>query len=75
MVNFAVGFSFPILTQGIGISATFFMFASIGVLAVIFVKLYLPETRGKSLEELEEQFRRGDPAELRRPGGGTVAAH
>jgi len=45
------------------------------VLAVIFVKLYLPETRGKSLEELEEQFRRGDPAELRRPGGGTVAAH
>ena len=51
------------------------MFASIGVLAVIFVKLYLPETRGKSLEELEEQFRRGDPAELRRPGGGTVPAH
>ncbi|MFZ3416335.1 sugar porter family MFS transporter [Arthrobacter sp. 3Tela_A] len=75
MVNFAVGFSFPILTQGIGISATFFMFASIGVLAVIFVKLYLPETRGKSLEELEEQFRRGDPAELRPPRGGTVAAH
>ena len=73
MVNFAVGFSFPVLTAAIGISGTFFLFSGVGIFAVLFVKAYLPETRGKSLEELEEQFHARDAAALRRQGP-TVAA-
>lgn len=52
----------------IGISATFFLFAAIGVLAVFFVWRWMPETRGKTLEELERQFHDEQLAELRRPG-------
>ncbi|MGG5753094.1 MFS transporter [Zafaria sp. Z1313] len=75
IVNFGVGFSFPMLVDAMGISNTFYLFAVLGVGAVVFVKLYLPETRGKTLEELEEEFRAGDRAALARPGSGTVGPH
>ncbi|MBD8045131.1 sugar porter family MFS transporter [Arthrobacter sp. Sa2BUA2] len=58
MANFAVGFSFPMLMSALGISTTFFIFVALGICAVLFVKRYLPETRGLSLEEVELQLRR-----------------
>ncbi|WP_121610177.1 sugar porter family MFS transporter [Mesobacillus foraminis] len=57
ITNFFVGFSFPILMAGVGLSTTFFIFAVLGVGAIMFVKKFLPETKGLSLEELESQFR------------------
>ena len=57
MTNFAVGFSFPILMDAIGISKTFFIFVVLGLLALVFVRRFVPETRGKSLEQVEEQLR------------------
>nr|WP_256464017.1 sugar porter family MFS transporter [Halobacillus salinarum] len=57
MVNFLIGFSFPILLEGLGLSTTFFIFAFLGVLAIAFVAKFLPETKGKTLEELEQYFR------------------
>ncbi|MCC9194533.1 sugar porter family MFS transporter [Arthrobacter sp. zg-Y916] len=57
MANFAVGFSFPMLMAALGISNTFFIFVALGICAVLFVKRYLPETRGLSLEEVERQMR------------------
>ncbi|GAA3317563.1 hypothetical protein GCM10020331_016790 [Ectobacillus funiculus] len=41
-------------------SATFFSFAVIGFVAIAFVKKYLPETKGRTLEELEHYFRTYD---------------
>ncbi|WP_432494798.1 sugar porter family MFS transporter [Kineococcus auxinigenes] len=58
VTNFLVGLSFPQLVAGVGISSTFFIFAALGVAALVFIKTSVPETRGRSLEELEEQFRR-----------------
>ena len=57
MTNFAVGFSFPILMDAIGISRTFFIFVLLGLLALGFVRRYVPETRGQSLEQVEQQLR------------------
>ena len=57
MTNFAVGFSFPILMAAIGISNTFFIFVVLGILALLFVRRYVPETRGQSLEQVEEHLR------------------
>ena len=57
IVNFLVGLTFPILMAGIGLSATFYLFAALGLLAITFVQKYLPETKGFTLEELEEKFR------------------
>lgn len=57
ITNFLVGFSFPILLSGVGLSTTFFIFAVLGIAAITFVKKFLPETKGKSLEQLEQYFR------------------
>ncbi|WP_104182254.1 sugar porter family MFS transporter [Arthrobacter sp. B0490] len=57
MVNFAVSFSFPILVSAISISNTFFVFVVLGLGAILFAYKFIPETRGKSLEELEQEFK------------------
>ncbi|WP_437585183.1 sugar porter family MFS transporter [Paramicrobacterium sp. CJ85] len=45
---------FPSLVAGVGITGTFFLFAGVGVLALIFVATQVPETRGRTLEAVEE---------------------
>ncbi|RIO40626.1 sugar porter family MFS transporter [Staphylococcus nepalensis] len=48
---------FPILTEVLAVEQVFLIFAAIGVCALIFVIKYLPETRGRSLEEIEADLR------------------
>ncbi|MFC7344748.1 sugar porter family MFS transporter [Saccharopolyspora griseoalba] len=55
--NFAVGLSFPILEASLGLANTFLVFVAVGVLAIAFVAKFVPETRGKSLENLETELR------------------
>lgn len=54
--NAAVAFAFPPLLSLVGNNA-FFIFAAINVGSLIFVALVLPETRGKSLEQIEAHMR------------------
>ncbi|MCE7784854.1 glucose transporter GlcP [Staphylococcus xylosus] len=48
---------FPILTDILSVEQVFLIFAAIGICALIFVIKYLPETRGRSLEEIEADLR------------------
>ncbi|MGY3480183.1 glucose transporter GlcP [Staphylococcus cohnii] len=48
---------FPILTDILSVEQVFLIFAAVGVCALIFVIKYLPETRGRSLEEIEADLR------------------
>ncbi|AID41998.1 sugar porter family MFS transporter [Staphylococcus xylosus] len=48
---------FPILTDVLPVEQVFLIFAAIGICALIFVIKYLPETRGRSLEEIEADLR------------------
>ncbi|WP_323702954.1 sugar porter family MFS transporter [Mammaliicoccus sp. Dog046] len=48
---------FPMLTSVMGVEQVFLIFAFIGVISMIFVIKYLPETRGRSLEEIEVDLR------------------
>lgn len=48
---------FPILTDVLSVEQVFLIFAAIGICALIFVIKYLPETRGRSLEEIEADLR------------------
>jgi major inositol transporter-like SP family MFS transporter len=57
LTNFVIGLVFPSLVSGIGISNTFFLFVVAGVLSLTFVKLYVPETKGRTLETLEAELR------------------
>ncbi|MGI4858388.1 MAG: sugar porter family MFS transporter [Janthinobacterium lividum] len=55
--NFVIGLSFPVVVKWVGISSTFFIFFVLGVGAFLFVLRFVPETRGRTLEEIEAQFR------------------
>ena len=55
--NCLIGLFFPILLAMIGLGSTFLIFVGLGILSIIFVKIFVPETKDKSLEELEVSFR------------------
>ncbi len=50
--NFLVSMSFPLLRADLGSAATFFLYAALGVATLAFVVLRVPETKGKTLEEI-----------------------
>ncbi|MEV0603247.1 sugar porter family MFS transporter [Streptomyces sp. NPDC050315] len=56
LTNFAIGLVFPSMVAGLGVSGTFFLFVALGVLALAFVKRYVPETKGRTLEALEREL-------------------
>ncbi len=55
-INFLTALIFPWYVATIGMNAGFFTFASMSLLATIFFYKYVPETRGKSLEEIENSW-------------------
>ena len=59
VANAVIAFLFPIVVQAIGIQGAFGVFVVLGLLAIAFLKVFLPETKDRSLEELEERFAAG----------------
>jgi sugar porter (SP) family MFS transporter len=53
---FILTYTFPLLNQGLGAAGTFWVYAGICLLGFLFVLLKLPETKGKSLEEIEKEL-------------------
>lgn len=53
--SWLVGLLFPIMTANMSQEAVFAIFGVICLLGVLFILIGVPETRGKSLEEIEEQ--------------------
>ena len=54
---FAVAKSVPVLEKAIGMGHTFLLFAFVCLITALYVHYLVPETRGKSLEEIEEHYR------------------
>ena len=54
--NFLVTLAFPPLVAALGSASAFLMFAVLSVGAFIFTLRVVPETRGRSLEEIEHQL-------------------
>jgi MFS family permease len=54
VVSFSVATVFPKELEVIGSGNTFLVFAFLGFLTLLFVLKFIPETKGKSLEELEK---------------------
>ena len=51
--NFLVTLVFPNLVAGLGSSVAFLVFAVLSIVAWMFMYRYVPETRGRSLEDIE----------------------
>lgn len=56
IVSFSVATVFPAQLEYMGSSATYFIYSFFGLLTLLFVWRYVPETKGKSLEELEAKL-------------------
>ena len=59
VASFILTFTFPILNSALGASGTFWVYSGICVLGFFFIKKKLPETKGKSLEEIEMELTGG----------------
>ena len=59
---FLVSQTFLSLLDAIGETATFFLFAVMCVIAYVWIKRKVPETKGKSLEEIQEAWAEHDQA-------------
>lgn len=57
IVDAMVGSAFPVVLAEFGLSTAFFVFVFALIVAFIFVHTCVPETKGKSLEEIEAYFR------------------
>ena len=53
---FILTYTFPIMNEKLGAANTFWIYAAICVLGFMLVLLRLPETKGKSLEQIEREF-------------------
>ncbi|KAK4330263.1 Sugar transporter-domain containing protein [Rhodotorula toruloides] len=56
MSNFVIGLVSPMMLQNIAHGGTYFFFAAFAVIGFISTYLFLPETRMKTLEEMDELF-------------------
>jgi sugar porter (SP) family MFS transporter len=74
--NFAVAQTFPPLIDGVGPGPVFLGYAVLGVVALVFVKKFVTETKGRSLEEIESDLQDSTGSEgaveRGRPAGSTV---
>ena len=56
IASFLLTYTFPFLNSACGTSGTFILYAVICFLGYLFVTYRIPETKGKSLEELEKEL-------------------
>jgi major inositol transporter-like SP family MFS transporter len=61
-VNALISFVFPNLNEALGSTGTFGIFVLVNLVSIWFIWKFVPETRGRRLEELEDDFRTHDAA-------------
>lgn len=54
--NLIIAITFLSLIHTLGASGTFWLYGIISIIALLFVYFYIPETKGKSLEEIERLY-------------------
>ncbi len=56
IASFLLTYTFPVLNKLLNAGGTFWLYALISVFGFLFILKKLPETKGKSLEEIEDEF-------------------
>lgn len=54
--SFLLTYTFPLLNEALGAAGTFWLYGLICLAGFFFIKKQLPETKGKSLEEIEKEI-------------------
>jgi MFS family permease len=58
IANFALTFTFPLLSQLLKTAGTFWLYSVICLAGLVFILLRVPETKGKTLEQIEQDIAR-----------------
>ncbi|MNR52094.1 D-xylose-proton symporter [compost metagenome] len=53
---FVLTYTFPILNQSLGAAGTFWLYGIVCLIGYVFLWRQLKETKGKSLEEIEQEW-------------------
>lgn len=53
---FILTFTFPILNKTLGSAGTFWAYAGVCMVGFVFIKLFVTETKGKTLEQIEQEL-------------------
>ena len=53
MASFILTYTFPVLNHALGAALTFWIYAAVCVAGFLFIRARLPETKGKTLEDIE----------------------
>lgn len=53
VANFILSFTFPILRDSLGPAGTFWIYAAICLAGIFVIRSFIPETKGKTLEQIE----------------------
>ena len=56
VASFLLTYTFPILNEAIGAAGIFWIYGAICLAGFLFIRKQLPETKGKTLEELESEL-------------------
>ena len=56
VANFILSFTFPILKDALGPAGTFWTYAGICLVGIFIIRAFIPETKGKTLEEIEAEL-------------------
>jgi MFS family permease len=54
VASFVLTYTFPLLNRTIGTSGTFLTYGSVCFIGALFILIFVPETKGRSLEEIED---------------------
>lgn len=54
--SFLLTYTFPLLNEWLGASGTFWIYGGVCIAGFLFIRSQLPETKGKSLEEIEKEL-------------------
>ena len=58
IASFILTYTFPLMNHGLGPAKTFWIYAVICLIGFAFIRARLPETKGKTLEQIEQSWER-----------------
>ncbi|MCF7954570.1 MAG: MFS transporter, partial [Phycisphaerae bacterium] len=56
IANFVLAYTFPSLNAYFGMAKTFWLYAGVCIVGSVFIYFCVPETKGKTLEQIEREF-------------------
>ena len=66
LCGFMIAKTFVDLLEGLGQSGTFFLYGAICIFGTLLTALFVPETRGKSIEDIQRFYNRTPPTSVAR---------